>query len=340
MRPRPGPGRRPRLRPRTATRTKIKAAAGTSNGGGASGDVDAEFPSISGADTRVCERDCVGAAVWNQLETVADVVALSPRLQAAPGLPGAVSGPQNQPRSWIRSPDSVCAGRRRHERRDHRRRRHGRPRQVVDGDRPSLSLFLHLRILQLAEAARRRACFRCRNRTSRIPFTAVPEAEVAGENRLPHVPVDLENLRAALGLAVELKDESRVGLGADVEVQLEIGAGSDRGPAVVDEAGTIGFKNSLEIQVQRNASQKLITTAASTAARRGAATTVNLELETRGFVGQLLQLRLVESKRSVDPGVDGGGVGGWDVVGELRGEAFELEFGEEREMGFLREIQG
>lgn len=206
----------------------------------------------------------------------------------------------------------------------------------MDGDRPSLSLFLYLCVFLAAETARRRACFRCGNRTSWIPFTAVPETEVAGENRLLDVPVDLENLRAALGLAVELKDESGVGLGADVEVELDIGGGSDRGPAVVNEAGSIAFKKNLQIQLQRNASLKF--TAALEKATRSAAATVNLEFETRGFVGQLLQLRLVESKRSVDPGVDG--VGGWDVVGELRREAFELEFGVEREMGFLREIQG
>nr|GMD89201.1 proline-, glutamic acid- and leucine-rich protein 1-like [Ipomoea batatas] len=64
-----------------------------------------------------------------------------------------------------------------------------------------------------------------------------PETELAGENRLTNVSLDLEHLRAAFWLAVELKNESRVRLGLHIHVELRAGVLRilpNRNPTVVE----------------------------------------------------------------------------------------------------------
>ena len=58
---------------------------------------------------------------------------------------------------------------------------------------------------------------------SLIAVAGGSEAELAGEDGLTDVALNLEHLRTALRLAVELKDESRVGLGPHVQVKLRGG---------------------------------------------------------------------------------------------------------------------
>lgn len=82
---------------------------------------------------------------------------------------------------------------------------------------------------------------------SQNPFGGMTETEFASESRLPDVPIVLENLRAALGVAVELEDESRVGLCPHIQVQLHTGF-TNRDPAVLDQRPSIIFQHTCQIQ--------------------------------------------------------------------------------------------
>lgn len=91
------------------------------------------------------------------------------------------------------------------------------------------------------------------------PVTGVPEAELASENRLPNVALDLKHLRTTLRLAVELENEPRVGLCLHIQVELRgraLGFFPDANPAVV-ENGASPRRRSRQIQRHRHLPDKL-----------------------------------------------------------------------------------
>lgn len=70
-----------------------------------------------------------------------------------------------------------------------------------------------------------------------IPITVVSETELAGEDRLRNIALDLENLRTTLRFTVELKNESRIRLSLHIQMKLRGGAFSllpNRNPAIVE----------------------------------------------------------------------------------------------------------
>lgn len=78
---------------------------------------------------------------------------------------------------------------------------------------------------------------------SLIPVTGVSEAELAGEDGLSDIALNLEHLRATLRLAIELEDESGIGLCPDIQVEVSgraFGLFSDGNPAIVEHCG-LGF---------------------------------------------------------------------------------------------------
>lgn len=91
------------------------------------------------------------------------------------------------------------------------------------------------------------------------PVTGVPEAELASENRLPNVALDLKHLWTTLRLAVELKHEPRVRLCLHIQVELcgrALGFFPDGNPAVVEHGASPRLR-SRQIQRHRHLSEQL-----------------------------------------------------------------------------------
>ena len=91
-------------------------------------------------------------------------------------------------------------------------------------------------------------------------IAGVSEAEFAGEDGLSDITLDLKHLRTTLRLAVELKHESRVGFGLNIQMKLgnlrtgALNAFADGDPPVVEHTSlTLGSR---QIQRDRNPAQK------------------------------------------------------------------------------------
>lgn len=139
---------------------------------------------------------------------------------------------------------------------------------------------------------------------SLITVAGVPETELACEDRLPNVALNLENLGAAFGFAVELEDESRVGFGFDVEV--ELGGGASLGffphwnpPIVEDQWFGLGARK-LEWDGDFSQESAWVDTA-------GGATAPGVDRDFQtdlagedGFSGHLVEIGLVEVKGGGD----------------------------------------
>ena len=181
--------------------TEIPAAARSAQRGDAGGSVDGEFPAVLGADGGTCEGDWVSGG-GEDLKSVAHgvgVVGLAPGLEAAPGLPRAVSvGADYEPGPGVGAADPLRT-RGRDEGRGHGGGGDRRAGKVVNGDGPSFPLGGGI-----VSVGRRE-----------VSGVLVPEAELASENGLLDVAFDLENLGATLRFAVEAEDEARVRVGPD-----------------------------------------------------------------------------------------------------------------------------
>ncbi|KOM27633.1 hypothetical protein LR48_Vigan442s006900 [Vigna angularis] len=160
---------------------RIPAAARSVQRSDAGGSVDGEFPAVLGADGGPCEGDWVSGC-GEDLKSVAHgvgVVGLTPGLEAAPGLPRAVSaGADYEPGSGVGAADPLRT-RGRDKGRGHGGGGDRRAGKVVNGDGPSFSLGGTVRV------GRRE-----------VSGILVPEAELASENGLLDVAFDLENLGA------------------------------------------------------------------------------------------------------------------------------------------------
>lgn len=147
---------------------------------------------------------------------------------------------------------------------------------------------------------------------------------------MPNVALDLKNLRATRWFTVELKDESGIRLGLDIQVELGRGAFgflTQRNPAIVED-GSLGLRSG-EIQWHGHFTQE---PARAEAASSPPTTSVdgNVEAELageEGLGGELVEVGGGEVEGGgdgVEVGVGEGGVGGNEGdEGGLRREGFE-----------------
>lgn len=141
-----------------------------------------------------------------------------------------------------------------------------------------------------------------------IPVTGVSETELAGENWLSDVALDLKNLWTTLRFAVELKDKSRIRFGFNIQVKLSRGGFGliiESNPAIVEDDG-VGL-SSREIQGDGEFTQE---PAGVKAAGGGGAASVDGNLEAEfggedGFSGELVEVGHGEVERGGD-GLDMG----------------------------------
>jgi len=156
-------------------------------------------------------------------------------------------------------------------------------------------------------------------------------AELATENGLSYIPLNLENNRAALRFASELKDEPGIRFGANDEVKLGRWFVCAVGPSEVEPAAVEGVgvrEGSGEVNGEMNPAQQL-----GAAHPAGAAhwAVVDGEDEAERLPGEAAEGGGVEvESRGGGGGVGGGGGGGEREEGRVGGEGVGADFAEAR----------
>ena len=154
-------------------------------------------------------------------------------------------------------------------------------------------------------------------------------AELATENGLSYVSLNLENDWTAFRFAAELKDEPGVRFGPDDEVKLSRGFVSTVGPSEVEPAVVEGVgvrEGSGEVNGEMNPAQQL-----GAAHPAGAAhwAVVDGEDEAEGLSGEAAEGCGVEVEGwGGGGGVGGGGRGGEREEGRMGGERVDADFAE------------
>ncbi|GER42120.1 phenylalanine ammonia-lyase 1 [Striga asiatica] len=266
-------------------------------------DIDAQLPAGFRVDCRAGERDCVDtASIRDEVETVTEARPVSPCLETAPGAPGGLAGSEDEPGAWA-----------------------GAAHLVVDRDGPAFAFSCGpAGVKQLDDEVlgsdmadlrgKSRMFVRPFARTnayvtkeytlddkekryspgSQNPISRIPEPELAGENRLLHIPIHLKNLGAALRLPVKPENKSRVGIGPDVHLATSSAAKAEPAKPTAAAAPPADFHSQAT--------------------------------EFARFFRQFLQFRPLQGEAGVNPALDGVAPrANKGDVGKLGGEALELE---------------